>query len=319
MLAHIVRRIGLLIFLLFAVTALSFAAMNTLGDPLFNLVGPAAYSDIPADIEAVAEVRTEYHFDEPLPIRYGYWVADTVRGDFGVSFSNDRQPVSEIVRAKLPKSLLLMVMAQTMAMAIAIPWGVLSAARANSTADRISTFGSFLAVALPNFALGIILFFVFSVKLGWFPTRFDDANIGSRLYSLFLPAATLALPTAAVYQRLLRTELITTLQQDFITMALSKGVPRRTVLFRHALRPSMFSFITVFGINAGALIGGSLVVERIFTIPGIGAAIPEAVIREDFPVVLALVVIIATVFVLVNFVVDALYSVLDPRVRKQGA
>ncbi|MDA3028423.1 MAG: ABC transporter permease, partial [Actinomycetota bacterium] len=121
---------------------------------------------------------------------------------------------------------------------------------------------------------------------------------------------------AAVYQRLLRTDLVTTLQEDFILMARSKGVPRHRVLLKHALRPSLFSFITVFGINTGALIGGSLIVETIFRVPGLGSSIVEAILREDFPVVLAIVMIATTTFVLVNIAVDLLYSVLDPRVRR---
>jgi peptide/nickel transport system permease protein len=133
---------------------------------------------------------------------------------------------------------------------------------------------------------------------------------------MVLPALTLALPTAAVYQRLLRIDLITNLQEDFILMARSKGVSRRSVLLRHALRPSLFSFITVFAINTGALIGGALVVEQIFIIPGLGSAVTEAINREDFPVVLAIVMLTAVVFVLVNLVVDIIYTIIDPRVRR---
>jgi peptide/nickel transport system permease protein len=157
---------------------------------------------------------------------------------------------------------------------------------------------------------------VFALKQGWFPLRYDASDgFFTRMWQLFLPALTLALPGSAVYQRLLRTDLITTLQEDFILMARAKGVSKRRVLFRHALRPSMFSVITVFGINAGALVGGALVVETFFSIPGIGTAVVEAILREDFPVVLAIVMIVATGFVVLNFLVDLLYSVLDPRVR----
>ncbi len=134
--------------------------------------------------------------------------------------------------------------------------------------------------------------------------------------ALILPALTIGIPAACVYQRLLRTDLITTLQEDFILMARSKGVSRRAVLLKHALRPSLFSFITVFAINTGALIGGALVVEQIFIIPGLGSAIVEAVLREDFPVVLAIVMLISIAFVIVNLVVDVVYTVIDPRVHR---
>ena len=132
---------------------------------------------------------------------------------------------------------------------------------------------------------------------------------------MFLPALTLALPVGAVYQRLLRTDLITTLQEDFILTARSKGVSRKAVLFKHALRPSLFSFITIFGVNTGSLIGGSLIVEQIFRIPGLGSAIVESILREDFPVVLAIVMIVTVTFVMLNVLIDLLYTVIDPRVR----
>ena len=210
-----------------------------------------------------------------------------------------------------------MVMAQVFALAIAIPWGVWTASRANGAIDRTSTAVSFGLVSLPNFALAVILLYVFAIKLDWLPDTYNATDpFFTRLTQLVLPALALALPAAAVYQRLLRTDLITTLQEDFILMARAKGVSRRRVLFGHALRPSMFSVITVFGINAGALIGGALIIETIFRVPGIGSSIVEAILREDFPVVLALVMIIATAFVLLNFLVDILYSVLDPRVRR---
>ncbi|MDH3704762.1 MAG: ABC transporter permease [Acidimicrobiia bacterium] len=330
-------RLGLFILLLLAVSMITFGAMNLLGDPLFNILGPIsgcedaisesgesvtvessdglAQNCGPDQIQAVQDAKEQYYLDKSLPERYVRWLGDAVQGDFGTSFANQGESVTNIVRDKLPVSLLLMVMAQTIAVVIAIPWGVWAASRAGKASDRVSTIGSFGLVSMPNFALGIILYYVLIVRLGWFPFRYEDDDLWSRINSLFVPAITLALPISAVYQRLLRTDLITTLQDDFILMARSKGVPRRSVLFKHALRPSMFSFITVFGINAGALIGGTLVIERIFQIPGAGSEIVTAVFREDFPVVLAFVVIITAGFVLLNILVDLLYSILDPRVR----
>ena len=212
---------------------------------------------------------------------------------------------------------MLLVMAQVMATVIAIPWALWSASRVNSVPDRVSTFTAFLIIALPNFALAVILKLLFAVKLGWFPQTFNASDpFIEQMWQMFLPALTLALPAAAVYQRLLRTDLITTLQEDFILTARSKGVSRKDVLYKHALRPSLFSFITVFGITTGALIGGALVVENIFRIPGLGSAIVDAVLVDDFPVVLAIVMIVATVFVAVNIVIDVVYSMIDPRVRR---
>ena len=170
-------------------------------------------------------------------------------------------------------------------------------------------------LGIPVFALSVAMFWLFSVRFDIFPTRYSDDSFFDRIWSLTLPAVVLAIPLIAVYQRLLRTDLISTLQEDFIAMARAKGLSKWRILFRHALRPSLFSLITVFGIQTGALIGGSLVVETYFTLPGIGAAIVEAIIRDDFPVVLAVIVIITVIFVVTNFFVDLLYSVLDPRVR----
>ncbi len=316
---YILQKLGMAVLLLLAVSMLTFGAMNVLGDPLFNILGPVAGdTENPESLALIEAAEAQYHLDDPLPVRYALWLGDFVRGDMGVQFSTDGQPpVTDLVSERLPRSLTLMIMAQTIALAIAIPWGVMSAARANKPADRASTAVSFALVSLPNFALAVILFYVFAVRLDWLPDTYVATDpFVNRLHQLVLPALTLALPTAAVYQRLLRTDLITTLQEDFILMARAKGVPRRRVLFRHALRPSMFSVITVFGITSGALIGGALVVESYFRIPGVGLSIVEAILREDFPVVLALVMIIAAGFVILNLLVDILYSILDPRVRR---
>lgn len=312
------QRLAMAVLLLFAVSALTFSAMNLLGDPLFNILGPRVGDTSPEGLALIAEAEAEYNLDKPLPVRYALWAADFVRGDFGVQFSSDGQPpVSNLIKERLPRTMTLLVMAQVMATLIAIPWALWSASRANTAVDKASTITTFLIIALPNFALAVVLKYLFAIELGWFPLTYQAGDpVWARLWQLFLPALTIALPAAAIYQRLLRTDLITTLQEDFILMARSKGVSRRNVLFKHALRSSLFSFITVFGINTGALIGGTLIVETIFRVPGLGSTVVEAVFREDFPVVLAIVMIITATFVAVNIVVDVLYSLIDPRVRK---
>jgi peptide/nickel transport system permease protein len=314
----LLRRLALALGLLLVVSALTFGAMNLLGDPLFNILGPAAADTSPAGRERVEAARATYHLDDPLPVRYVRWLGDFVRGDMGVQFSSDGQPpVRDLVGERLPRTATLLVLAQLIATVIAIPWALLAAPRLDSWFDQLSTVSTFLVVALPNFAFGVLLKDVFAIRLGWFPqTYVADAALVDRLHQLLLPAFTIALPAAAVYQRLLRDDLAATLREEFILMARSKGLPRGRILFRHALRPSMFSFVTVFGLTTGGLIGGSLVVENIFRVPGLGSAIVEAVVREDFPVVLAIVMVVATVFVLVNVVVDVVYTLIDPRVRR---
>jgi peptide/nickel transport system permease protein len=330
----LLRRILQLLAVLFAVTFATFASLNLIGDPLENIVGPiiagtdcdaVARGEIPdasstgggrTDCEIVAAAEEQFNLDRAAPVRYGIWVSDLAQGDFGRSLITGVE-VSEIVGQRLPRTLKLVIYAQIIALGVAIPWGVSTARRANRGFDRVSTFGSFGLLAIPNFAMGVILLYLFALRWEFFPSAYSDDGWLEEVKSLTLPALTLGLGLAATYQRLLRTDLITTLQDDFVHMARAKGMPTRWIMYRHALRPSLFSVITVFGINTGALIGGSLVVEQIFFIPGIGDALVQAVLRQDQPVVVALVALVAVAFVVINFFVDLFYSWLDPRVRAQ--
>ena len=280
-------------------------------------MSPARRPEVAATAKVVEAARKEHRLDRALPVRYAYWLGDIVRGDFGTSFKNE-MPVRQVIAEKLPKTVLLMVVAEVMGVVISIPWAGAAAYRANRRFDRASTVTSFGMLAIPNFAMGIILFYFFVVRWQVFPSRFEDTDLFARLKSMVLPGLTLGLPLAATYQRLLRTDLITTLQEDFVQMARAKGMSDRWIMFRHVLRPSLFSLVTVFGLSTAGLIGGSLVVENIFSIPGLGRAVVEAVIRDDFPIVLGSVVVIATGFVVINFTVDVLYSFIDPRVRRDG-
>ena len=312
-------RVGMLIALLLAVSMLTFGAMNLLGDPLFNILGPVAGdTENPENLAKIEAAKEQFYLDRPLPERYVRWLGDFVTGDFGVRFSASGQPpVSEVIKERLPRTLALSGMAMTFTLAIGIPWGVWSGSRSETARDRLSTGVAFIFISIPNFALGVVLLYAVGFRLGWMPVRFDAGDpFWQRMHQLVLPALTLALGGAAVYQRLLRTDMITTLQEDFILMARAKGLSRRHILFRHALRPSLFSVVTLFGINAGGILGGTLIVELIFGVPGIGQLFVESIFREDFPVVLALVMILTAGFVVMNFVVDILYSVIDPRVRQ---
>jgi len=329
----IARRVVQLILVLLSVTFVAFGALNFLGDPLVNIVGPLAAIDYCDEVEAglredsytslnnakgdceiIGEAKADFGLDKPVVQRYLTWMGNIITGDLGTSFQT-QLPVSEIIAQKLPKSLMLMVMAQIIALGVAIPVGVYSAYRAGRAVDRATSVASFGLLSIPNFALGVIVLQFFALRNQWLPASFDDTSIGTRIHSLILPASVLGLGIAATYQRLLRTDLLTTLQEDFVHMARAKGMTDRHIMTRHALRPSLFSLITVFGVSTGALIGGSLVIENIFSIPGIGSEIVTSVIRDDFPVVLGSVVVIATGFVVINFFVDLFYTWLDPRVR----
>jgi peptide/nickel transport system permease protein len=307
--AYVLRRLPQLVLVLFAVTLLTFLSLNLLGDPLKAILGPQY-----ADKEVRAQVREDLNLDEPIPTRYVRWLGDAVQGDLGRSY-NTRESVSSILADRIPISLMLMVYAQTLALVIALPIAIFAGYKADSWFDKTTTTGAFAFVAIPSFALGVLLLYFFAVQNDVFPSRYLEASPGDQLYSLFLPALTLALPAAAAYARLLRADIITTLQEDFITTAKSKGLKPTRILLRHALRPSSFSLITVFGLTTGALLGGALVVENIFSIPGMGKAVVDAIFRKDYLVVQSVVLIIATTYVIVNFIVDALYTFLDPRVR----
>ncbi|MFT5201893.1 MAG: peptide/nickel transport system permease protein [Candidatus Aldehydirespiratoraceae bacterium] len=328
----IFKRVLQLVLVLFAVTFSTFASLNWIGSPLENIVGPiiggtdcdaVERGELPdtssagggkTDCELVREAEEEFNLDRPVPIRYGIWVGEMARGDFGNSLIGGTE-ISELVSQRLPRTLKLVVYAQIVALGLAIPWGVSTARRANRGFDRVSTIGSFGLLSIPNFALGVVLLYAFSFRWNLFPSTFTDGSIPTQIKALTLPAFTLGLGLAATYQRLLRTDLITTLQDDFVHMARAKGMPPRHIMYRHALRPSLFSVITVFGVNTGALIGGSLVIEQIFGIQGIGALLVTSVLRQDQPTVVALISIVAVGFVVINFLVDLLYGWLDPRVR----
>jgi peptide/nickel transport system permease protein len=306
------------VLVIFAVTFVAFGALNYLGDPLFNILGPIALEESgPEFAEVRAEARAQFHLDDPFPVRYGRWVGDMLTGDFGRSYSN-QVSVRSILADKIPVTAFLMVYAQIIAVVVSVPWALWTASRAYRLGDKVSTVVSFTMLGIPVFALTVLLFWLFAIKWQIFPTRYEDDTIGQRLASLFLPAVALAIPLIATYQRLLRTDLISTLQEDFISVARAKGLPKWFILFRHALRPSLFSLLTVFGIQVASLIGGSLVVERQFQIPGIGFEVVEAIFRDDFPVVLAVVVVVSVAFVAVNVLVDLIYSFLDPRVDFNG-
>ena len=223
---------------------------------------------------------------------------------------------------RLPVTLELLIYSEIIALVLAIPMAILAAQRAGSVFDRASTTVAFGMLSVPDFVVGILLILIFAVNLGWFPvTRqvgFFTDPIGN-LHDMFLPALTLAFGEMAVYMRLLRTDLISTLQEDYITMAKAKGITSRRVLLRHAFRPSSFSLITVIGLDIGRLIGGAFIVEILFALNGMGSYIVTSIFSRDYIPVQGGVVLVAVAYVLINFVIDMLYAVIDPRIRHARA
>lgn len=284
------------------------------GDPALAVVGADTFNVTP---ERVEEARRELDLDEPAPVRYANWLGDAVTGDLGSSFRT-RQPVADAITERLPVTLQLMVMAQLFALGFALLVAPLAALRPGRIYDRATTTLSFGLLAVPTFIGGLIVVYVVAVQLEWLPatgyTHFGD-DPADNVRSLLLPAIALAAPEAAVYARLLRSEMVTTLQEDYILMARANGLPTWRVLLRHALKPSSFSLLTIMGISIGTLIGGSVIVESIFGLPGLGRLAVDAIGNRDFITLQGVVAVVTVGFVIVNFLVDLAYYVLDPRLR----
>jgi len=312
---HLGRKLIRLVFVVVAVTTLTFLMVNLLpGDVAYFVAG------LDASPQEIAAIRHDLGLDRPLPVRYFAWLAGLLRGDFGVSMSTS-EPVGEAILSRLPVTFELMVLAQVIAVALAVPLGVLCAYRQNRWVDRLVTVGAFAMISVPAFVMALVLIFVFALRLGVLPaTGYVPLSEGlwANLRTFILPALSLALIEWVGLMRLLRNDMIVTLQEDFIAMARAKGLPTWHILFRHALRPSSFSLITVLGLQIGALIGGTLIIESIFALPGVGRLLLNGIFARDYVVVQGCILFIAVAYVVINFLVDLTYSMLDPRIRVEG-
>ncbi|HEY3144435.1 MAG TPA: ABC transporter permease [Acidimicrobiales bacterium] len=316
------RVVGLALVLFLVTLFTAFLLELAPGDPVDTLL-PVADENSTFVQERKADVRERLNLDKPFYERYGLWVGDFVHGDFGDYFRvTDNEPVSNHVKDAFPVSLQLIVYSQILALAIAVPLGVMTAYRAGSRFDRGTNAAAFGLLSLPNFVLGLVLAYYVGVWLGWLPTQgYTDfgENPVEHFRHMALPTITLAASQIAVYMRLLRSDMVATLQEDFIQMARSKGISDRRVLWRHALRPSSLTVLTVAGLNVGALIGGAVIVEVIFQLPGLGYELAQAIFQRQYVALQSFVAIIAIVYVLVNFTVDVLYTIIDPRIRHARA
>ncbi len=306
------RRLLYLLPVLLAVTLLTFLIASLLpGDLAVTILGDQATP------EKVAALRAQMGLDLPIWQRYLLWLWDVLHGDLGRSFRTG-ETVLAAVSDRLPVSLELMVLAEGTALLIAIPLAILCAVKNGSATDRFVTGLAFGKLSLPPFMVAILLIYLFAVSLnllpatGWIPFAEDPiANIRS----FILPALTLAIAEWPVLMRVLRSDMIATLQEDYIAMAKAKGLRPARILLVHALKPSSLTLVTVTGINIGRLIGGTVIVESIFALPGIGRLLVGAIYARDFIILQGAVLFVAVGFVIVNFIVDLLYAVLDPRIR----
>lgn len=301
---------------LMAVTVLTFAMLNLLPASTAHAVaGPSAAA------EDIAAIQKELGLDDPTVVRYGRWLAGALRGKLGTSHVSG-QLVAEALASHLPVTVELIVLAQLFALLLAVPVAILSAWRAESRFDRFFTTLGFGLTSVPSFALAVVLVYVFSLQLKWLPaTGFVplSAGIWPNLKGLLLPALSIALVEWVILMRVLRSELIATLQEDFILLARAKGLPDRKILLRHALRPSLFGTLTVFGLQIGNLIGGAVLIEQLFALPGVGRLLVSSIFAQDIPMVQGCVLLITLGYVAINFLVDVGYCLLDPRLAaKEG-
>jgi len=312
MFGFVARRLLYLVPVLVAVSLLTFLIASLLpGDLAYVILGDQATPD------KVAALRHDMGLDLPIWWRYASWLGHVLQGDFGRSFRTG-QTVLQAVSDRLPVSIELMLLAELAALAIGIPLAIACAVRSGSAFDRFMTGSAFGMLSVPAFLSAILLIYLFAVELRWLPATgyvpFGEDPLGN-LRSFVLPALTLALGEWPVLMRVLRSDMIATLQEDYIAMARAKGLKPSRILLVHALKPSSLTLVTVTGINIGRLIGGTVIVESIFALPGIGRLLLGAIYTRDLVILQGVVLFVACGYVLMNFVVDMLYAILDPRIR----
>ena len=312
MFGFVARRLLYLVPVLVAVSLLTFLIASLLpGDLAYVILGDQATPD------KVAALRHDMGLDQPIWWRYASWLGHVLQGDFGRSFRTG-QTVLQAVSERLPVSIELMLLAELAALAIGIPLAIACAVRSGSAFDRFMTGSAFGMLSVPAFLSAILLIYLFAVELRWLPATgyvpFGEDPVGN-LRSFVLPALTLALGEWPVLMRVLRSDMIATLQEDYIAMACAKGLKPSRILLVHALKPSSLTLVTVTGINIGRLIGGTVIVESVFALPGIGRLLLGAIYTRELIILQGVVLFVACGYVLMNFVVDMLYAILDPRIR----
>ncbi|QYN39603.1 ABC transporter permease [Pseudonocardia sp. DSM 110487] len=298
--------------MLFLITLFTTAMVDLMpGSPALAMLGDQATP------EQIARLDEQLGLDQPFLVRYRDWLAAALGGDLGTSLRMGL-PVTTAIAQRFPVTLEIALLSVVMALLIAVPLGLFAGARAGGRLDRAATALSSALLSLPGFAAAVLLIYLLAVKArlfpvgGWVP--FTEDPIGNLRFA-FLPALSLALMEAAVYFRLLRSDVISTLQEKFVLSARARGLPPGYVLFRHVLRPSLFSLTTVAGLSMGRLLGGAVIVESLFALPGLGFLVIQSVPFQDIPTIQGIVVVVAVIYVLINIVVDVSYSIIDPRIR----
>ena len=318
MLFYIRRKLIHLIPITFAVTALSFFFIDLLPGDVADAIAGVGTDSTVIDEATIQAIRKDLGLDQPVIVRYFSWLGNALVGELGKSYQTG-QTVADAIALRLPITLQLLVMAQLLAVVFAVPAGILAAYRAGKVTDQVVTTLTFAFLAAPSFIIAIVLVFIFAVILNWFPATgyvpFGD-DILANLRAFTLPAMALALIEWPILSRVLRNDLIATLQEDFILLAKAKGLGTIYILLRHALRPSSFTLITIIGIQLGNLISGAVIVESIFALPGIGSLLVDSIHGREILMVQGVIVLMAMAYVTINLAVDIIYGTLDPRIRQ---
>lgn len=305
---YVLRRTAALVVALLGVSVLAFLlAVLAPGDPA-ELVLERSQGQPPSR-EQIDEKRHELGLDRPLALQYSVWLGRAARGDFGTSWLRGLE-VRDAMAERIPRTVVLALAAGALAIVVGLPLGVIAATRRNSVVDHASRFGSLFGASVPSFVTAYVLIYVFAVKLKAVPVF----GFGSPAH-LILPAVCLALGPAAVLARLTRSSMLDVLGEDYIRTEWAKGMRRRTVLFRHALKNALIPIVTVIGLSIGHLLGGALIIEWVFAWPGMGDLAVSAIHARDYPLIQGFLLFAAAMYLLVNFAVDLAYAWLDPRVR----
>jgi peptide/nickel transport system permease protein len=312
MLQHVLRRLLAIIPVLLLVSATVFSLIHlTPGDPAEIMAGEAR------DPEVVASLRRDLGLDKPIHVQFAIWLGRAAQGDLGKSIRT-RQPVVEAVLERLKPTLQLSALAMALSLAIAFPVGIVSATRPDSRGDVSGTLFAMLGVSMPNFLLALVLIFVFAVSMRWLPTSgyvdpFEDPIAGIK--SLVLPAVTLGTAMPAVVTRMVRSSLLEVLEQDYVRTARAKGLREQLVVLRHALKNALIPVVTIVGLQTGNLIGGAVITEYVFGIPGVGRLVVDSIFSKDYPLVQGVVLLTSLAFIVANLAADVIYGYLDPRIR----
>lgn len=309
---YILNRIISMIPVMFLVSLVVFFIVHlTPGDPALVMLGEEV------NPQTLAALRHDLGLDLPIHIQYATWLGNVLRGDLGHSIRN-HQPVFEAIVQRLPTTIELTIFSLIISLCISIPTGIISATRRGSSSDLISTTVALLGVSMPNFFLAILLGFIFALNLRWLPNMGFTPILQdpiANLKGMILPAITLGAATAAIVARLTRSSLLEVLNQEYVRTARAKGLNERAVIWVHALKNAMIPVLTIVGLQVGALLGGAVITETIFVLPGIGRLAVDSIFSRDFPVLQGVVLFISLVFMFANLTVDVLYAFLDPRIH----